>query len=99
MYQAEGDTGGVLPPYQGSGLDPQASSWGIQRLQPLRDYSMIPEAYGMTDMSRRDPLGAIRLAAARVVTLAEQGGSNPVIRAHSVDYGNVVTTRLRRVVS
>ena len=71
MYQAKGNTRGVvIPPYQGRGLDPQASSWGVQRLQPLRNYSMIPEAYGVTDMVHRGLLHAIRLAAARVVTLA-----------------------------
>ncbi len=39
---------------------------------------------------------AITLAAARVVTLAEQNGSNPIIWVHSVDYCNVVNAWLRR---
>ncbi len=38
---------------------------------------------------------AITVAAARVVTLAEQNGSNPIIWVHSVDYCNVVNTWLR----
>jgi hypothetical protein len=38
---------------------------------------------------------AITLAAARIVTLAEQNGSNPIIWVHSMDYCNVVNTWLR----
>lgn len=39
---------------------------------------------------------AITVAAARIVTLAEKNGSNPIVWVHSVDYCNVVNTWLRQ---